>query len=399
MRLIKTSEKLWLGDVDTSGDSKDNCEYTVSNAKEYNQGYILLDDNDHPLFEPNAFLIDLLVTNGQKDISQAAKALLSFYRYLAANNLDWRETHRLQGDRPIFKYRSKLIQLKEKGVYKPKLAAGYLSHIRAFYKFNFKHKYIEHLPFDITGSTTYGKDITNCYIRVRNKEKRLRPLSEHHLKLVYECWNVVPVEVRIGILMSQFIGLREVEVGTMRKRLFVVPKGFECRNVPDVPIGPQSNVHTKGMVDRNVTIPVWLIKLVNQYHESIRYKERQEMYYEMYGNTDFPALLTAEGDIYTTDTLTSMWSKITREVRAFDPFYRHKWHDNRATFGCAKMEGLMKKLTRTQALAALRAEMGHTHKSTTELYLEHWEDDPEHQIVADVMGNFVETVLQNIGLN
>ncbi len=65
------------------------------------------------------------------------------------------------------------------------------------------------------------------------------------------------------------------------------------------------------------------------------------------------------------------------------------------------MEALMNStnITRTQAVTALRLEMGHVHKSTTDLYLEHWEDDPQHHIVADVMGSFVETVLQKIGLS
>ncbi len=399
MYLIKTSKNLWIGNVKTEIDDDGLCQHTVSNAKEYPSTQLLMDENHQPIFEANAFILDTLIVNRSKDTSQTCKALLSFFRFISQNEgLDWRATKVPNREQAIFLYRAKLNSLKDKGVYTDKTCAGYLSVIRRFYKFCFKHRYVDHLPYDITGKTKYQQDITNCTIRVRKKPRELRPLSERHLKYVYESWHVVPLEARLGILMSQFMGLREVEVCTMRKRLLAVPKDFEGRTFSGIPIGPRTNVHTKGGGDREISVPIWLVKLFEKYHNSPRYRARQAMYYEVYGDEDFPALLTNEGDLYSTDVLTAYWSKISKEVRSNDPFYKHRWHDNRATFGCAKMETLLDNTscTPSQALALLQNEMGHTDPSTTQLYLAHWQNNPEQQIITEVMTNFVESILESI---
>lgn len=404
MRLISTSKSWWLGkDVHTWKDDNGDYQFDISDPTEQRKCWFLIDDEE-PIYIANAYLLDQLVDAKKKDVSQKAKALLSFFKFLKANKLNWDMTTSEveRSNRPIFQYRAKFVELIDKGIYRDKTAAGYLSHIRGFYTFCFRHRYITQLPFEITGYTTYGDPRTDCYIKVRNEDRRLRPLSEYHLKLLFQSWHVVPPEVRIGILMSLFIGLREIEVATMRKRLFAVPRGFTERNVPDIPIGPQSGVQTKGSVNREVPIPVWLIKLVNKYHNTPRYKERAQLHKLMYNCTDdnLPALLDSNGEVYTTETLTAMWGKITAEIRKSDPHYRHKWHDCRCTYGCATMDAYIevKGLSRNQALALLRKNMGHTKQTTTLLYLEFWESDPHTTVIADVMGDFVEMIISNIGL-
>ncbi|MEZ8294234.1 hypothetical protein AB6D11_10295 [Vibrio splendidus] len=404
MRLISTSKKWWLGKVATRIDGNGEYQFDVIDPKEHVQCSFLIDDDEEPVFIANAYMLDQLVDAERKDVAQKGKAMLSFFKFLKQNDLKWDDTtpEVERYNRPIYRYRGKLQELVDSGRYSDKTAAGYLSHVRGFYKFCRRHQYCDSLPYGITGSTTYGDDRTDCFIKVRYEDSRLRPLSEYHLKLLFQSWRVVAPEVRLGILMSLFIGLREVEVGTMRKKLFQVPKGFTGRNVPDVPIGPRTGVHTKGGVNRKTPIPVWLIELMNQYHSTKRYKDRAQMYKLMYdcGDDALPALLDHNGEPYTTKILTSLWSKISREIRKSDPHYDHKWHDCRSTYGCATMDAYIeiRGLTQTQALALLQKNMGHLQKAVTLRYLEHWENDPHTTIIADVMGDFVEAIINNISL-
>lgn len=404
MRLISTSKSWWLGKVETWIDDNGEYQFDITDPTEQRECKFLIDDDEEPVYIANAYMLDQLVNAKRKDVSQKGKAILSFFRFLKANKLNWDDTtpEVERHNRPIFQYRAKLSELVEKGRYKDTVAAGYLSHIRGFYKFCRRHQYIENLPYNINGYTTYGDEKTDCYIKVQHKETDLKPLSEYHLKLLFQGWHVVPPEVRLGILMSLFIGLREVEVCTMRKKLLQVPKDFTGRNVPDVPIGPRTGVQTKGGINRSTPIPVWLINLVNQYHKSKRYRDRAHIHKMMYGCSDneLPALLDHNGEQYTTKMLSSLWSKITAEIRKSDPHYRHKWHDCRATYGCATMDAYIevRGLTSTQALALLQKNMGHLQKSVTLRYLDFWENDPHTSIIADVMGDFVETIIKNLGL-
>ncbi|WP_413114091.1 hypothetical protein [Thaumasiovibrio sp. DFM-14] len=404
MRLISTKKNWWLGSVHTWIDDNGDYQFDITDPTKQRKCWFLIDDDEEPIYIANAYMLDQLVDAKKKDVSQKGKALLSFFKFLKANKLKWNDTtpEVERNNRPIFQYQAKLAELVENGCYKDKVAAGYLSHIRGFYMFCRRHNYVDKLPFNITGYTAYGDPKTDCYIQVRHDEQELRPLSEYHLKLLFQSWYVVSPEVRLGILMSLFIGLREVEVGSMPKKLFQVPKGFTGRNAPDVPIGPRTGVHTKGGVDRKTPIPVWLIELMNKYHSTKRYRDRAQMYKNMYdcGDDQLPALLDHNGEMYTTKTLTSLWSKITAEIRKSDPHYQHKWHDCRCTYGCATMDAYIevRGLSRTQALALLRKNMGHLKQTTTLLYLEFWENDPHTTIIADVMGDFVEMIIENLGL-
>ncbi|PTP18760.1 hypothetical protein CWO07_24905 [Vibrio splendidus] len=405
MRLISTSKSWWLGkDVHTWKVDDGKYQFDITDPTEQRKCWFLIDENDNPIFIANAYLLDQLVDAKKKDVSQKAKSLLVFFRFLKTNDLEWNMTtpEVERSYRPIFQFRAKLKQLVEHGIYEDTTAAGYLSHIRSFYTFCYRHRYLEQLPFNITGKTRYGNDITDCSISIRSRTRRLRPLSEYHLKLLFQSWHVVAPEIRLCILMSLFIGLRETEVSSIPKRLFKVPKGFKGRNVPDITVGPKTRVRTKGSVERQIPFPVWLINLVNKYHKTERYKKRAEDYKLMYDCSDdqVPAILNRDGEPYSTATLTSLWGKITKEIRKIDPHYRHKWHDCRCTYGCGTMDAYLavNGLDRNMALSQLKKNMGHSRSTTTLLYLEFWDNDPHTTIIADVMGDFVEMIIESIGV-
>ncbi|HCM2158435.1 TPA: hypothetical protein N3B91_004495 [Vibrio parahaemolyticus] len=91
----------------------------------------------------------------------------------------------------------------------------------------------------------------------------------------------------------------------------MIPRSFEGETLSDISIGPKTGVKTKNGKERNISIPFRIAQLFNQYHNSLRYKERLSLWLELEdveSERDHPALLNREGEIYNPNTINRYWS-------------------------------------------------------------------------------------------
>lgn len=398
-RLIETSKALNIGKSQTFVDEHGEVQSKAVSSKEYEGVKLLIDSYNKPEFHVNAFLLSLRLSDGLKDISPSSKAMLVYFRFLSVNDIRWDDVDSVLDRKPIFLFRNHLNKMIAEGNYRRTTASSYLAVVRKFYLFCYRHGYIEQLPFLIEGVNKYGKNYTDCTIKSPSNEKGLRPLIDRELRYVSELWGVVSIEFRLIILLSLNSGLRAVEASDIKQRLFKIPKGFEGNTVTGIRIGPSNNCKTKFDIDREITMPVWLIKLFNRYHNSQRYKQRAAEYCEITGSYDVPALLTKNSDVFSTKTITALWNKLSKQIQEeSDPHFNHNFHENRATFGCRKLDALLsiEGVTQSQALATLKAELGHKQIESTWRYLSYWEGHPEQNISAQVMMGLDEVFLQDM---
>lgn len=375
-KLVKT-ERFRIGDVEVSPTS-----YRMAKSL-YRPSTLLLFDQDNfePVFEVNAYLLSHAAKERCTD--QRSKALLKYFNFLAVNpQLSWNDYAHCSSDNyPPILFRNKLKQHKDLGNIADTTANAYMGYIKEFYLFCYRHGYIDRefgLPFTLETSM-YGKHTSNLRIKTYNRNKNLKPISHHHLSMIIMFWSAICIEIRLAILITLFTGMRNKEVISIPKDILSIPDGFKGVNITGITISPNLSVNTKLGIERQISCPVWLAELLEQYHNSERYRIRCKKYYEEIGELDFPALINRIGKPYTTQDLTQQWCNLSREIRKKgDINFRHKYYDLRATFGVAKVESLSKvnKISFHQIRAILQQEMGHTKSTTTDLYLEHWELNP-----------------------
>lgn len=398
-RLVETSDELFIGNSVTSINEDGECVRQVIKPKKYQGVTLLLDDNSRPVFHANAFLMSRRIVDDIQDAVDPAKALLLYFRFLSANNMTWNDFDTSYDRAPIFLFRNHLNKLVSEGFYKKRTAAKYLGTVRKFYAFCYRHRYIEQLPYIIEGLNKYGHNYTNCTIQAGDVSSSLKPLNDRELHYVREHWNIVSLEFRLLILLSLHSGLRAIEASDIKKRLFVIPKNFGGKTVTGIQIGASNNCKTKFDVDREISMPVWLIELFNQYHQTDKYKQKASEYYQMTGDDDIPALLTKNSVTFPVTTITALWNRITQAIRNnSDPHFKHKFHDTRATFGCKKIDALLnvKYITSGQALAILKAEMGHKQIGSTLRYLAYWEGNPDLNAASEIMMDFDDIALDGV---
>lgn len=392
--LIATSSNLNIGDVNTvpSGDGK--ISYSVDKTNSYKGVSLLFDPAGNPIFEVNAFILSRRIVEGLKDTQPSSFAMLSYFRFLDANNIKWNETNHHLKRYPIFLFRNNLENQIEKGNYSRETAKAFLSVVRRFYMFCYRHGYISELPFDIQGVTKYGQNITDCSIRGGYSGTKLRPLDDLDVSHVRNNWesNGLSYEFRLAISLAITTGLRAVEISDIKRDHFCIPKGFDGKTLTGIRIGPGNDCKTKYDLNREISMPVWLMKTFNNYHETSRYKDRATLFYQATGSINIPALLTKSGNPFNTQMLNVLWGKLRKTIRQHDnKHFSHRLHDLRATFGANKLETLLNlgSLTTTQALAQLKSEMGHKDLATTMRYLTYWEGNPEKNMVPEVMTNIL----------
>ncbi len=133
--LIATSSNLNIGDVNTvpSGDGK--ISYSVDKTNSYKGVSLLFDPVGNPIFEVNAFILSRRIVEGLKDTQPSSFAMLSYFRFLDANNIKWDEANHHMRRYPIFLFRNNLENQIAKGNYSRETAKAFLSVVRRFYMF------------------------------------------------------------------------------------------------------------------------------------------------------------------------------------------------------------------------------------------------------------------------
>ncbi|MAZ87784.1 MAG: site-specific integrase [Pseudomonadota bacterium] len=390
--LVETSSAIDIGHVEVAEDARS---FSVKRPMSFKGVMVLLTSEGKPVFEANAFILNRRIVQGVKDINPTCFHLLRYYRFLDANRLKW-DDHEEQLQRyPIFLYRAYLDGQIERGKISRNTAVAALSIARRFYLFCYRHGYISELPFEITGVTKYGQTLTDCTIRSQTRDTNLQPLNDLDLQHVRDNWhyNGLSMEFRLMVSVMLCVGLRAIEVADIKPDHFVIPKGFNSKTLTGIWIGPDHQCKTKYDINRQVSMPVWLMKSINQYHQSERYKKRQQLYFMSTGDMNPPAFINKDGGRFTTQSLNTLWGKLRKAIKEnSNPHFKHKQHDCRATFGAYKLDSLAKipELSMLQALEMLKKEMGHKDLDTTMLYLKHYEGSPEKNQVPEITMNLLE---------
>lgn len=390
--LVETSSAIDIGHVEVAEDARS---FSVKRPMSFKGVMMLLTSEGKPVFEANAFILNRRIVEGVKDIKPTCFHLLRYYRFLDANRLRW-DDHEEQLQRyPIFLYRAYLDGQIERGKISRNTAVAALSIARRLYLFCYRHGYISELPFEITGTTKYGQTLTDCSIRSQTRDTNLQPLNDLDLQHVRDNWyyNGLSMEFRLMVSVMLCVGLRAIEVADIKPEHFVIPKGFNSKTLTGIWIGPDHQCKTKYDINRQVSMPVWLMKSINQYHQSERYKKRQQLYFMSTGDMNPPAFINKDGGRFTTQSLNTLWGKLRTAIQKnSNPHFKHKQHDCRATFGAYKLDSLAKiaDLSMLQALEMLKKEMGHKDLDTTMLYLKHHEGSPEKNLLPEVTMNLLE---------
>jgi integrase len=392
--LIETEDNIDIGSIVIEA-VEENVSFSVNKPMSFNGVMMLFTSDGKPVFEPNAYIMNRRVVEGIKDIKPTCFHLLRYYRFLKANHLAW-DDHSEQLQRyPIFLYRGFLNSEIEKGNLKRSVAVAALSIARRFYLFCYRHGYIPQLPFTVTGTTKYGQVITDCSIRSESKETNLQPLNDLDLKHVKDNWhcNGLSQEFRMMVSVAICSGLRSIEIADIKPQHFAIPKGFDGKTLTGIWIGSDHECKTKYGTNRQVSMPIWLMKKVNEYHLSERYLKRKQLYFMSTGDMNPPAFINKDGGTFTTQSINTLWSKLRAAIQEnSNPHFKHKEHDCRATFGAYKLETLLKVegLTTMQSLVMLKDEMGHKDLETTFRYLKHYEGNPEKNQIPEITTNLLE---------
>lgn len=392
--LIETKDTVDIGSVSIDAE-QEPISFSVNKPMPF-KGVLMLFTNDgEPVFEPNAFIMNRRIVEGIKDIKPTCFHLLRYYRFLQANNLSWNDQNEELKRYPIFLYRAFLNGEIEKGSIKRSVAVAALSVARRFYLFCYRHGYISDLPFIVTGTTKYGQVITDCSIRSESRDTNLQPLNDLDLKHVRDNWhcNGLSLEFRLMISVALCSGLRSIELTHIKPKHFAIPKGFAGKTLTGIWIGPVHECKTKYDINRQISMPIWLMEKMNEYHQSARYLKRKRLYFMNTGDEGFPAFINKDGDMFTTQSINTQWAKLRAAIQEnSNPHFKHKEHDCRATFGAYKLESLanIDGLTMMQALTMLKNEMGHKDLDTTLLYLKHYEGNPERNQVPEITMNLLE---------
>ena len=210
---------------------------------------------------------------------------------------------------PIFLYRAYLDREIERGKLTRSTAVAALSIARRFYMFCYRHGYILKLPFEITGVTKYGQTLTDCSIKSQTRDTSLQPLNDLDLRHVRDNWhcNGLSVEFRMMVSVMLCVGLRAIEVADIKPEHFTLPKGFKGKTLTGVWIGPDHKCKTKFDINRQISMPVWLMQSINQYHQSPRYKKRQQLYFMNTGDVEPPAFINKDGYQFKIASLNTLW--------------------------------------------------------------------------------------------
>lgn len=391
--LVETKKEFDVGTIDI------NIEKMVSHSIKKPikvEGVLMLFTSEgKPVFEPNAFIMHRRIVEGVKEVKPTCFHMLRYYRFLRANHLSWNDQNQPLQRFPIFLYRSFLNREIANGGMARTLAVTALSTVRRFYLFCYRHGYISKLPFEIVGATKYGQVITDCSIRSASRETTLKPLNDLDLHHIRDNWrhSGLSAEFRLMISVAICSGLRSVELIDLKPEHFNIPKGFKGKTLIGIWIGPEHHCQTKYSINRQISMPIWLMTKVNEYHQSERYRKRKQLYFMNTGALDAPAFINKNGCAFSTQSLNTLWGKLRTAIQHnSNPHFKHKQHDCRATFGAYKLESLtqIESLTMMQSLTMLKNEMGHKDLSTTMLYLKNYEGNPEKNQVPEITMKLLE---------
>lgn len=376
----------------------------------------------------NAFLMQLLVNELNKDVSIYSRGLIHFFTKLVEWQLDWKEQSYKKSDRPLYRFKTFLENSYRSNDPNIHIAAStakaYMRAAVRFYKYhiangvqfeNSPFKYVN-LSLDIESDETRIKGshriiVSSTDVRLDLPKPKagiipnnLKALSDHEFELlehilcvsqkVLKCQSgllvecSLPVEFSLMFLVMRHCGLRREEALTLNEEL--VLQGLNKANgslFVKLNIGPSQGVKTKYGQEREIEIPTKLLEELHKYTLTKRYIKRRDKFLDNTKDDSWtPLFLNQKGIQIKKETINARWSEI-RHCLSEKLGYQfvHKVHNLRATFATKRLFSLLDVgVKQSLALEIVQSLLGHKDLETTFHYLSQVDGHKSAEELAEI---------------
>lgn len=389
----------------------------------------------------NAFLMDLLVNSGNKDVSIYSRGLIHYFTKLAEWQIDWHYSPATKSKRPLYRFRRFL-----EDSYRSKnpdihiAASTAKAYMRAAVRF-YKHylsigELFENKPFEyeqisidigtdetnISGSNKILVPTTDVRLKVPKQKagkipNKLKALSDHEfdllerilcierkvLKYQHGCFTEcsLPVEFSLMFLLMRHCGLRREEALTINEEWIL--RGIRHSNGKSfvrLEIGPRVGIQTKNDKEREIEIPVPLLQQLHRYSLTGRYVKRRDKFISnITGDSWTPMFLNQNGFQIKKETVNARWSEIRHSLSEKLGYrFIHKVHNLRSTYATKRLFSLIDVgMKQSMALENVQSLLGHEELAITFHYLTQIEGYKEADELAEIALDYLYEITEAEG--
>ena len=393
-----------------------------SNAYKYNFFPIVLCTDGSPWKEANLFILSKLegsINPAMTTFQSIAADLADYKNYLDQENIDPFEFPARKLLRPTYRYRNFNIIKAQAGEISLGTAKRRVSTVVSFYNWiiNESIAVVEnspwteksiHIPIENRYGATILKKVKSTDLSIKTPKSHnpysdkiqdggeLRPLSRNEQVVLFETLKKIGnIEMSLMHLISFYTGARIQTVLTLRASIFQNTIDSNINEVR-VKIGPGTGVDTKNDKLMTLFFPIQLYEKIRIYTLGNRSYQRKLI--AKYEHVDYLFLTNrgtpyydSKSDISTFDETNTkrranngqgvrqfIANKLIPHIRKKSGFegFHYKFHDIRATYGLNLTDDQINlvqtgKSNLHKAREFVRARMGHTSASTTDLYLQY----------------------------
>lgn len=381
----------------------------------------------------NAFLMDLLVNESNKDVSIYSRGLIHFFTQLVEWQMDWKEQPYTKSKRPLYRFKNFL-----EGSYRSSdpdahiaasTAKAYMRAAVRFYKYHIaKGVQFANVPFEYeeisldigsdetsnNGSNRIIVPTTDVRLNVPKPQagvipNKLRALSDHEYDMLEQILCIkrkvlkkqygqlvecsLPIEFSLIFLVMRHCGLRRNEALTLNEEwvLWGLAKSGNALFVR-LKVGPNQGIETKNDKEREIEIPVPLLRQLHRYTLSQRYINRRDKFTDSATGDEFtPLFLNQNGSRIKKETVNARWSEIRHSLTEVLGYkFTHKVHNLRSTFGTKRLFSLIDVGMKTSiALETVQLLLGHSDLATTFHYLSQVDGHKSAEELAEIALDYI----------
>ena len=203
----------------------------------------------------------------------------------------------------------------------------------------------------------------------------------------------LPVEFSLMFLVMRHCGLRRNEALTLNEE-WVLRGLIHCENtlLVRLKVGPNQGIETKGDKEREIEIPVALLRQLHRYTLSQRYIKRRDKFTDSATGDEFtPLFLNQNGSRIKKETVNARWSEIRHSLTEVLGYkFTHKVHNLRSTFGTKRLFSLIDVGMKTSiALETVQLLLGHSDLATTFHYLSQVDGHKSAEELAEIALDYI----------
>ncbi len=376
----------------------------------------------------NSFLLDLLVNKSLKDISIYSRGLIHYFTKLAEWLLDWNDMPHTLSRRPTYRFKNFLEESYRSSEKENHIAGStakaYMRAVVCFYKFYLrKGAYFERPPFkfeeislkisadetNMVGDRKIIVQTTDVRLKIPKKKagiapNKLRALSNNEWKILDHVLRIerrvlksydgklvkcsLPTEYTLIFLLMRHTGIRRAEALTFNEEFLneIVSK-IDSKHFVTVEIGPKQGIATKNDKEREIEIPVELIRQLHKYTLTSRYINRREKFSDKCTiNSRIPLFINQSGNQIANSTINARWSEIRNYMQyKLEGGFTHKPHNLRSTYAVRRLFSLLDSgMSQSLALEYIQGMLGHEDLWTTFHYLKQLDSSKSPEELAEI---------------